>query len=44
MLTEGTPKEVLTEETIRTLYGVDVQIVSLFHDRARICIPAHITK
>ena len=44
VLTEGTPKEVLTEETIRTLYGVDVQIVSLFHDSARICIPAHITK
>ena len=44
VLTEGTRKEVLTEETIRTLYGVDVQIVSLFHDSARICIPAHITK
>ena len=44
VLTEGTPKEVLTEETIRALYGVDVQIVSLYHDSARICIPAHITK
>ena len=44
VLTEGTPKDVLTEETIRALYGVDVQVVSLYHDNARICIPAHITK
>ena len=44
VLTEGTPKEVLTEATIRALYGVDVEIVSLYHDSARICIPAHIPK
>ena len=44
VLTEGMPKAVLTEETIRALYGVDVQVVSLYHDSARICIPAHITK
>ena len=44
VLTEGKPKEVLTEQTIRALYGVDVEIVSLYHDSARICIPAHITK
>ena len=44
VLIEGTPKEVLTEDTIRALYGVDVQIVSLYHDSARICIPGHITK
>ena len=44
VLTEGKPKDVLTEQTIRSLYGVDVEIVSLYHDSARICIPAHITK
>ena len=44
VLTEGTPKEVLTRETIRALYGVDVDVVSLYEDQARICIPAHITK
>ena len=44
VLVEGAPKEVLTEDTIRALYGVDVEIVSLYHDSARICIPAHITK
>lgn len=43
VLKEGTPEEVLTEETIRALYGVDVEVVSLYHDKARICIPAHIT-
>ena len=44
VLTEGRPEEVLTEKTIHALYGVDVDIVSLYGDRARICIPAHITK
>ena len=44
VLTEGKPKEVLTEETIRMLYGVDVDVVSLYEDQARICIPGHITK
>ena len=44
VLTEGSPEEVLTEKTIHALYGVDVDIVSLYGDRARICVPAHITK
>jgi iron complex transport system ATP-binding protein len=42
VLTEGTPKEVLTQETLHALYGVDVDVVSLYEDRARICIPAHV--
>ena len=44
VLTEGSPAQVLTEETMRALYGTDVKIVSLYEDKARICIPAHITK
>ena len=44
VLKEGTPAEVLTEDTIRSLYGVDVEVVRLFHDTARICIPSHMTK
>ena len=44
VLTEGKPRDVLTEETIRSLYGVDVEIVSLHGDNARICIPVNITK
>ena len=42
VLTEGTPKEVLTQETLHALYGVDVDVISLYEDRARICIPAHV--
>lgn len=44
VLTEGRPNEVLTVGTLRALYGVDVEVVSLYEDRARICIPAHITR
>ena len=44
VLVDGTPGEVLTETTIRALYGADVEIVSLYEDRARICLPAHIAK
>ena len=39
VLTEGTPAQVLTPETMQKLYGVDVEIVSLYHDNARICVP-----
>ena len=44
VLTEGRPKEVLTEDTLRTLYGVEATVVSLYEDRARVCVPAHITE
>ena len=39
VLKTGTPVEVLTEDTIRALYGVDVEVVSLYQDHARICVP-----
>jgi iron complex transport system ATP-binding protein len=41
---DGTPKEIMTKENIRGLYGVDVQIFSLLDDRARICLPADFKK
>ena len=44
VLTQGPPREVLTEENIRALYGVDVHVVSLYKDQARICIPVHIAQ
>ena len=44
VLKEGTPAEVLTQETMRALYGVDVDIVSLRNDKVRICIPNHISE
>ena len=43
VLAEGTPKEVLTADTIRALYGVEVDVLSLCDDRARICLPANIS-
>ena len=42
VLAEGDPKEVLTGETLHALYGVDVDVVSLYGDKARICIPTRI--
>ena len=42
VLTQGAPAEVLTEQTMAALYGVNVNMVSLYDDRARICIPKHI--
>ena len=35
----GTPAEVMTEELIADIYGVDVRICSLFDDRVRVCVP-----
>ena len=44
VLTEGSPKEVLTSKNIHALYGVDVDVVSLYADGARVCIPLHTLK
>jgi iron complex transport system ATP-binding protein len=44
VLVEGKPKEVLTQDTLRSLYGVDVDVVSMYEDKARICVPAHISR
>ena len=39
VLLEGAPSQVLTQQAIRDLYGVEVDVVSLYEDRARVCIP-----
>jgi iron complex transport system ATP-binding protein len=44
LLVQGTPQKVITEETIRTLYGVDISIESILGDRMRVCVPGHIIK
>ena len=44
VLTEGTPREVLTRDTMRALYGVDVEISSLFGDRVRVCTPESVAR
>lgn len=44
VLQDGTPTQVLTADTMRKLYSVEVDVLSLYDDKARICIPTHITK
>ena len=39
---QGTPTEVLTEENIRELYGVDTRLTSIYDDRVRIFTPGSI--
>lgn len=44
VLTEGRPKDVLTSDMMRQLYGVEVEVSSLFDDRARVCTPASVVR
>ena len=44
VLADGRPSEVLTADIMGKLYNVDVDVLSLYEDRARVCIPAHIIK
>ncbi len=39
VIAEGAPSEILTEELMRELYGVEVDVRSLDDDKIRICIP-----
>lgn len=42
VLALGTPSEVLTPEIIQQLYGIEVELQSLYEDKARVCIPKSI--
>ena len=42
ILKEGPPQEVLTGDIIKKLYGIDAEVLSLYEDRTRICIPRQI--
>jgi iron complex transport system ATP-binding protein len=44
VLAWGTPAQVFTEDLIYSLYGVEVEMESLYHDQARICIPKNIVE
>lgn len=44
VLIQGTPAEVLTAENMQALYRVQVDVVSLYEDRVRICVPVRFTK
>ena len=44
ILAQGKPEEVLTKETMQALYHAQVDVVSLYEDKARVCIPRNIVK
>ncbi|NCB52033.1 MAG: ABC transporter ATP-binding protein [Clostridia bacterium] len=44
VLTEGSPKDVLDKDLMSALYGVDVEVSSLFDDRVRVCTPRFLAK
>ena len=37
----GAPKDVITKELISAIYGVDVEVNSLYGDKVRVCVPVH---
>lgn len=39
VLSYGSPEEILNKETMKILYEVDMEVSSLFDDRARFCVP-----
>ncbi len=39
VIKQGKPEDVITEALIKSLYGVEVEVQSLFGDRARVCLP-----
>jgi len=42
VLSCGSPAEILNKETMKSLYGVDMEVSSLFDDRARFCVPVSV--
>lgn len=40
VIAEGKPEEIFTEDLIKKLYDIDVNIKSLYENKIRICIPA----
>ena len=39
VIAQGKPNEIITREFIETLYGVQVDVQSLYEDRLRVCVP-----
>ncbi len=37
----GNPKEVITKELVSAIYGVDVEVNSLYGDKVRVCVPVN---
>lgn len=39
LLMDGKPSEILTKDTMKVLYGVDVEVLSMYEDKLRVCLP-----
>ena len=44
ILTEGAPSQVLTKENMAKLYGIGVEVLSLYDDKIRVCVPKQVIK
>ena len=44
VVANGQPEEVFTHEMMRQLYQTDVNVISLYEDAARVCIPTEFVK
>ncbi len=42
LLADGKPAQVLTPDTLKALYGLDVEVLSLYEDTVRVCLPQNI--
>lgn len=42
VLSYGSPQEILNKKTMKALYEVEMEVSSLFEDRARFCVPASV--
>ena len=40
VLASGPPANIITEELMYRLYGVDIKVQSLFQDKVRVCVPS----
>ena len=40
VLASGAPSDIVTEELMRKLYGIDIKVQSLFQDKVRVCVPS----
>lgn len=44
VLCHGAPKEIMTKEVMSRLYGLDVEISSLYGDKVRVCMPGNVAR
>ena len=44
LIADGSPKDIITTELIRTLYNVDITVESLHDDNIRFCVPNSLIK